>query len=300
MPYNVENIKQVPIVDFATRRYGHVFRGRGSEVQLELEGELSSVFVNTSKNIFRRFSSGAGGSIIDYVMHFEGVDFKGACQIISDQHGFTQTNTIRRSKVKKAEQKKKLRIEPEWVRICQQRLTEKGKEYWYGRGITAEALEIAAVGQIYRYGKDWFTFPVFIDNKVAFLKLRLCPWEDGAKASFFPAGWGAHLFGTQFIMSTTDTIYICEGESDVLAALSHGLVAVSGTNGAGTWLDSWNKEFSQVQNIVVAYDTDTAGQEGQQNVVDSLYKSKLPVSYFQWPEGFSGDLCTYFQTHNHV
>ncbi len=82
-------------------------------------------------------------------------------------------------------------------------------------------------------------------------------------------------------------IWLIEGESDLLCALSHGLNAVTQTAGAGTWennADDFNPHFSGCD-VVIAYDADQAGYKGAMKAAKSLANAgTASVRVISWPE----------------
>lgn len=64
---------------------------------------------------------------------------------------------------------------------------------------------------------------------------------------------------------------ITEGELDVIAGWDFGIrIAVSGTGGAGEFLDAWYEELEPYRNFVLCYDGDGPGEEGAKTVADRL------------------------------
>ena len=301
MPYNTKHMKSYPLEEFISRKYGYEFVGQGDELQLSSGGETHSCFVNRKKNTFKWFARSVGGTIIDFVMAEEEVGIKGAMDIISDfMKGMDKGMPIR--KMTEVEKKEVRRIDSKMITGTISKLSDRGVNYWAERGIPASVLEQASVGQIYRYGKDYFTFPVY-DFKLrpVFFKMRLCPWEEGEKGASFPSGHNATIYGRQFIRSTDSDFVIAEGESDVLSCLLHDSAAISSTGGAGTWKDEWSKEINTWENIkkiTLAYDQDEAGEKGQEVVMKSLKKhaSRIELEEYMWPPDHKGDLCDLLTT----
>jgi len=306
MPYNLKRIKEYPLEELISQLYGYEFRrSGGGEIQMYTGNESHSCFVNTEMNTFKWFSKDVGGTIIDFIMEQEGVSVKGAIEVAVDALDEISVDRRLKPRVKRGESKKKKapqRIEKSMIKGTVGKLGEKGRGYWNKRGIDNETLDYALVGQIYRYGKDYFTFPVY-DFKLrpVFFKMRICPWSQGEKAASFPAGHGATMYGRQFVRGGDSELVIAEGESDVLACLMHDMPAISSTGGAGTWKNEWSKEINtweQIKKVTVAYDLDEAGQKGQLKVMQSLakYAPRLIVESYEWPEDYEGDLCELLST----
>ena len=65
------------------------------------------------------------------------------------------------------------------------------------------------------------------------------------------------------------TIVICEGEWDTLNLLSLGIPAVTTTSGARSWPSNFNEYFRN-REVLIAYDNDDSGKEGQALVLKQL------------------------------
>jgi putative DNA primase/helicase len=82
-------------------------------------------------------------------------------------------------------------------------------------------------------------------------------------------------------------IWLCEGESDLLCALSQGLNATTQTAGCGTWPDEFSEYFS-CRDVVICYDADQAGMKGARKAAESLSKVAKSVRIIIWPEMMGG------------
>lgn len=78
-------------------------------------------------------------------------------------------------------------------------------------------------------------------------------------------------------------IWLCEGESDLLCALSQGLNATTQTAGCGTWPDEFSEHFAG-RDVVIAYDADQAGIKGARKAAESLLSHAKSVRIIVWPE----------------
>ena len=78
-------------------------------------------------------------------------------------------------------------------------------------------------------------------------------------------------------------IYIAAGEPDVCRLAGEGVQAVSGTAGEGTWKREWNGPFKG-QDVVVLYDNDSDGEDGQRKVVRELKAIVRRLRVVRWPE----------------
>lgn len=83
------------------------------------------------------------------------------------------------------------------------------------------------------------------------------------------------------------TIWLCEGESDMICARSQGLNAVTQTAGCGTWTEEFTSHFAG-RDVVVVYDCDQAGHRGGMKAAESLAEVAKSVRVLVWPEMMGG------------
>ena len=76
---------------------------------------------------------------------------------------------------------------------------------------------------------------------------------------------------------------IVEGELDAAAAISNGILAASGTAGAGTWTQEWTDAVTG-RDLVLLYDNDDAGAVGARHAADRLVKAGCLVRIAHWPK----------------
>jgi putative DNA primase/helicase len=80
-----------------------------------------------------------------------------------------------------------------------------------------------------------------------------------------------------------DDLVLCEGESDMLCLLSHGINAITNTAGAGTFKPEWAAQLAG-KAVTILYDNDTAGREGTQRVVQYLSKTAKSLVIARLPD----------------
>jgi hypothetical protein len=81
-----------------------------------------------------------------------------------------------------------------------------------------------------------------------------------------------------------ETIYVCEGEKDVLTFVAHGYVATCNPMGAG----KWRKEYSESlvgANVIIVVDKDEPGRHHAERVRSSLHDAGVLVSAVEAKEG---------------
>ncbi|WP_320055600.1 phage/plasmid primase, P4 family [Desulfuromonas thiophila] len=124
------------------------------------------------------------------------------------------------------------------------------------------------------------------EKKVSFGSARLFP---------SPAQWGL------------GRVWLCEGEPDVIRALSAGLNAVTQTAGANSFKKEFLQEFKN-REVVIAYDADKPGIEGAHKLAERLRDHAKLVRVLEWPacmaaedgswpENHGQDLTDFFQRH---
>lgn len=77
-------------------------------------------------------------------------------------------------------------------------------------------------------------------------------------------------------------VLLCEGESDTICALSHGLNAITQTSKLIKWTEEQLKVFKD-RDVIIAYDADHAGQQYTRFAAESLAGKAKTVRVIQWP-----------------
>lgn len=129
-----------------------------------------------------------------------------------------------------------------------------------------------------------YVLPVYKNDQMINLK----KWNPLSNEMRGTPSLSAPIYHWQEI--TEDTIWLCEGEWDKLAAeaiigISNPITAI-GVPGAGTFKREWAQLFRD-KDLYILYDNDTAGQKGINRVIDILKDSpQKPRSlhYLDWPE----------------
>jgi DNA primase len=70
------------------------------------------------------------------------------------------------------------------------------------------------------------------------IRFRKAPWSNAGMKYWQTAGSQIRMFNTNLLLDPADTVYVCEGEMDTIAATQAGLpaVGIAGVNG-------WRKHF---------------------------------------------------------
>lgn len=95
------------------------------------------------------------------------------------------------------------------------------------------------------------------------------------------------LFGLSGVLSTASaggTIYLCEGEKDVLNIMKAGAVATCNPMGAGKWRDEYTSMLKGAY-VIIVQDKDEAGRHHASRVRDELREEGILVSVVEAKEG---------------
>lgn len=110
-------------------------------------------------------------------------------------------------------------------------------------------------------------------------KKKRCKECDGA-----PNDYGrTRLYPAPARWKRDGLLWLCEGEPDLLCALSQGLNAVTQTAGCGTWPEEFSAAMAG-RDVVISYDADGAGFRGAQKAADSIALQAKSVRVLRWPE----------------
>lgn len=146
-------------------------------------------------------------------------------------------------------------------------------------------------GNLKRQGKNNYIIPIY--DKYGFVSDAVS-WnikKTGSTDSrpYLTGMSSAKIYPVSSLQS--DTVYIMEGESDLLLALSKGLPAITNSFGAGTWKEEWASEFKD-KHVIIVMDIDESGRKGANKRVASLLgKAKtvknvvLPLDIEKYPTG---------------
>jgi DNA primase len=138
----------------------------------------------------------------------------------------------------------------------------------------------------FRLFKHKLIFPYSCGGQVFGLQVRNIGWRskelDGPKE--ITIGPISIPFNVDLLTEPQRDIYICEGPIDTASLIELGLPAV-GVPGARNFLPEWVPLFEDVENIIVAFDMDEAGQKGAAEVVGHFARAGRDVQVLQLPPG---------------
>jgi len=105
-------------------------------------------------------------------------------------------------------------------------------------------------------------------------KVKIMSWGKGyGEARMFPAK----------PFNDDGYVLLCEGESDTICAISHGLNAITQTSKTKKWKDDHLRPFKG-RDVVVAYDADSAGQIYAVHAAENLLPVAKSVRMLEWPD----------------
>jgi len=118
--------------------------------------------------------------------------------------------------------------------------------------------------------------------------INLTSWHPSNKKPLKIPGVPVSIIGLDKLKDNDKEVYICEGEWDVIAmtwlisAVGKDAVVV-GVPGATIFKDAWIG-FFQRKNIVVCFDNDKAGFDGQQKIADKIRPLATKMQFLIWSE----------------
>lgn len=199
---------------------------------------------------------------------------------------------------------KKPPIKPEvWKSYPQ--IPQKIKErYFRDKGWTEEGIQILDIrhgvfhgrsdGTILPENDAQFThrvsIPVF--DKMGFIRNIIGYNPDATekwkKFKPFATGYGKFRLLPAAPKEEDDTVYIMEGISDLVCAISHGLNAITGTMQSGLWTKQ-DKEMFRGKQVIICQDVDKPGSEHALRTAKMLRGTAKSLHLIQWPEFMHGE-----------
>jgi 5S rRNA maturation endonuclease (ribonuclease M5) len=163
------------------------------------------------------------------------------------------------------------------------------------RGLSEDSIKKYKIG----WNGSSISFPVY-DNKgnIINIRHRRDPKMTKGEKYWNEKGGKASLYNIKVLEDKPEFVLICEGEFDAMIAEQFGFSSVSSTSGAGTFKEEWVKEFDNIENIYICYDTDEAGKEGALKVA-ALFKDKAKLVELPHEEGEKVDITDYFISLKH-
>ncbi|WP_018126145.1 phage/plasmid primase, P4 family [Desulfovibrio oxyclinae] len=111
-----------------------------------------------------------------------------------------------------------------------------------------------------------------------------------AKIISWGQGYGtARPYPSQHLIPKEGPLLLCEGEPDVICALSHGFAAMTLTaNNVRKWSGA---QLAPLRNrdVIICYDADRPGQEHARIAAGNIFKSAKSVRLLRWPDFMGRD-----------
>jgi len=187
----------------------------------------------------------------------------------------------------------------------QQQLLKSSKalEYLQKRSINKDMIELFKLGYApedsrYEWSlSDRLIFPFFdiYDNPCGFVGRALSnedepKYRNSKESPIFQKGRMLYgLFQAQSEIDKLDYIILVEGQFDVISLVQNGITNVSGLGGSSFTSDQARLICRYVDEVVIAFDPDTAGQKATEKAIKLLQQVDVKVKSVELPEGEDPD-----------
>lgn len=231
-----------------------------------------SLAINAESGLWCDHGTGEGGDVIAFEQRMAKCDYSTAVQNLARIAGVTdnlQTNQSRTPMKPPQPHGTKADV-LRWQSVL---LIESGyvvKAFLNERGLTDDTLKRYSIGFDERMNA--VTIPLaFQGEEIASLKRMFIDgrgWRMRNDKKDFRNYGPATLYCSELVKDV-ESVIVCEGELDCLLLRQHGLDAVTGTSGAGTWKPSWSESL-RGKDITLVLDSDEAGRKGVLKVAEKL------------------------------
>ena len=230
---DVDEIKRRVAITTLIESCGLTLTGRGNMLRTK---EHDSLCIWPRKNDFYWWREAVGGSVIDWVMHWERVTFKRAVEMLEHQAELSPFRTL--PPPTPAAPPPPL---PADLHLrCHAALTIDDRAWHYDRGFSDDDIDAYHFGvyQHSAYGKC-YTLPIVEDGALVNLRLRLAlPVNPKDKYRPYDSGRGTHLFNRDLIADAPGLVIVA-GEYKAALLARRGIPTISSTGGCGTWHPEW-------------------------------------------------------------
>jgi DNA primase len=282
MTLSAEDSKRIDLVEFLSNHYGMKFSYSGNRyVSLSLfsEEKKPSFFVRQvdGRWLFKDFSGGQGGSIIDFVLLKEGFsEVSEALGHIDKLLSCGGQRDIQLVQTEKVSEQRRYDIK-EIYRKIKTNDYEICKEYLCGRGIAGKVIDDLTSGGLLlhnRYqGHSWCCFAVF-DREG-----ELCCLDNhriGSKEKFVLGHKNIFTYDWQ-ILPEAERVFICEGIIDYLSMKTLQGRSIAGIALLGNSVGFAASLLRNAQQIISALDSDEGGFRGLLDLQDKFPKKQVSV-----------------------
>jgi DNA primase len=292
--------------------------------------------IDPAKKVYYCFGCGESGDLFSFVQETEGVDFKGALELLAERYG---VELQREQEDPRAEEKRKrrerlLELLKRTTAYYERYLWESSeakaaRDYLAGRGLEEAILREFRVG----YAPSAWDRVLLASRRGGFSEAELYatglaqrskqngqPYDRFRSRIMFPLtdvrgrvlGFGAramreeqkpkylntsdndvyhkglHLYGADLARShatRAGSVILCEGYTDVIALHQAGLRNAVGLMGTALTDDQVGELARMAQTVLLALDSDTAGQEAMLRASGLAAKRKLELRVVTMPAG---------------
>lgn len=261
------------------------------------EERHASMNINIDKCVWYDFGAGIGGSGLELVSVLEGVDIATAKPIL-ERILSGEAKDSGRYRYSAGEYTRKPLSSADYMlpSLSVEELTEEQYDKFPCK--------------LKERGIDYYTckkYHWFIRNGSLIVPYTVESTEIGLRTSHYKC-IGYTEYGTKNIMTKgSATLYpmsklacnnlvLCEGEYDVMALISHGIDAITGTAGCSTWRPEWGWALSG-KHVTILYDNDEPGRTGARRVLDKIlpYVNSAVLTSFPIDKCKGYDVCDYFK-----
>jgi DNA primase len=136
-----------------------------------------------------------------------------------------------------------------------------------------------------RFTSHPIILPYYLGSRAVYLQGRLVGNGDGTVTRYLNVrGDITHAYNHDALTQSTDTVYICEGVTDVLSMSELGYENVVGIPGANNFHPDWFIGF-RGKRVVLALDNDKAGVAAAGRIGNYAQSRGLIVERFALPDG---------------
>lgn len=267
-----------------------------------------SFFVNRNDGVFKDFSSGKAGDMVELVEQVMNISFVQALEWLGKHLGIE----VKEGKFRRRASRPALK---EYRRIMSEAMTEEAKDYLEGRGLSDEEIRKYGIGYcgssassiMEKFGRDELVSCGIINEEGKFplygrAAVPLMDHEgvirgftgiavDGRKPKYLHSPGldkGSFVYGAGPFIREKGYFILCEGHFDMYSLRRFGLpgVALLGTSVSREQCKIL-KRYSL--NAVVMLDGDRAGREASLKVCEVLHSEGFSVVVCELPYGYDPD-----------
>jgi P4 family phage/plasmid primase-like protien len=241
--------------------------------------EHPSLAINAVTGLWCDHGNGDSGDVFDFEQRMSRCDFPTAVEKLAHRAGMNGTpdpNT--ETGIVRTLQSHGFKVDAaRWSATLFEANGLAARSFLNARGLTDDTLQRYGVG--YDERMKAVTIPLVLQGEqIASLKRM---FFDGQGQPTGQARWRSKNGKKDFrnygqatlycfeLAKNADSVIVCEGELDCLLLRQHGLDAVTGTSGAGTWKPAWS-EHLRGKGVTLAYDSDEPGRKSAVMVAGKL------------------------------